>query len=238
MPVPPQPGPFVILTIFQTQVVGDSDPRGDGGSAIVQYQIGYGTNPNSPQLFDSSLGLDGSGTIDGLSQGTIYYFWARVRNASGWSPWSVRSSAHTKSVPGISGAPFTSPGSKTQTSITIRFNRTSWNGGGVVDTHTVGYSTDPEATVPSVLLTNDINDDTFEFSGLNPGGRYYFWARTHNVYGNSEWSARTPIDLIAGAKVKDGTTWKRAVPYVRDGGVWKLARPWIRTVGFWNTIDE
>jgi hypothetical protein len=64
----------------------------NGGSAIDQYQIGYGTNAGNPTTF---LASGGTSTITGLSPGTTYYVWSRAHNAIGWSPWSARLSTTT-----------------------------------------------------------------------------------------------------------------------------------------------
>lgn len=245
--VPPVPTPWYASAIFETQITGNSDPRGDGGDPpILGSQLAYGPNGSSPNHGDNTtttlLGADGAGTVGALTPPLVskvtYYFWIRFRNSIGYSGWSARTSYRTKGIPGVSGAPFTEAGTKKQTAITMRFNTTSDNGGDPIDTHAVGYSTTPGDPTPDVILSQAASDPTFEFSGLTPGGRYYFKSRTHNLHGNSAWSAETPVDLIAGAYIKDGLVWKRAVPYVRDGGVWKVAMPWTKTVGFWNEVGD
>lgn len=245
--VPPFPGPWIATAIFETQITGDSTPRGDGGDPIIGSQLAYGPNGSSPNHSSNTmttlLGADGAGTVGALTPPLVskvtYYFWIRFRNSIGYSAWSARTSYRTKGVPGISGAPFVAPETKAQTSVTMRFNTTTDNGGDAIDSRTVGFSTNPADTVPGTTVTIPANlDPAFTFINLNPGGRYFFWSRTHNVHGNSAWSARSTVDLIAGAKVKDGLVWKRAVPWVRDGGVWKVAMPWTRTVGFWNKVGD
>lgn len=241
--VPPAPTPWYASAIFETQITGNSDPTGDGGDPpILGSQIAYGPNASSPTHPDNVsttlLGADGAGTITGLASKVTYYFWARFRNSIGYSGWSARTSYRTKGVPGTPGAPFTDTGSKTQTSIGIRFNTSSDDGGDPITTHAVGYSHNPFDTVPATILTQAQSIEVFDFTGLAAGETYYFWARSTNLHGNSDWSAKSTINLLAGAWVRDDPQWKRAVPYVRDGGVWKLARPWVRNVGFWNeTVD-
>jgi hypothetical protein len=245
--VPPFPTPWVASAIFETQITGNSDPRGDGGDPILGSQIAYGPNASSPNHPDNTtttlLGVDGSGTIGALTPPLVskvtYYFWARFRNSIGYGAWSSRTSYRTKGIPGVSGAPFAAKDTKAQTSVTMRFNTTTDNGGDAIDSRTVGLSTNPLDTVPGFTLTIPADDDpAFVFSGMNPGGRYFFWSRTHNAHGDSAWSAKSTIDLIAGAHVTDGLVRKRAVPWVRTGGVWKVAMPWTRTVGFWNKVGD
>jgi hypothetical protein len=63
--------------------------NGDGGSVVLEWQIGYGTDPTTPQLSASGYNMD----IAGLSPGSKYYFWSRGRNKYGWGAYSVRSEA-------------------------------------------------------------------------------------------------------------------------------------------------
>jgi hypothetical protein len=91
--VPPATTPLSVETLSQTAIkYRFSGSNGDGGSPIIDWQIGYGTNPNSPQFY---VGSWGTSDIGGLSPGTTYYFWSRGRNANGWGAWSTRMSART-----------------------------------------------------------------------------------------------------------------------------------------------
>lgn len=244
--VPPFPTPWVASAIFETQITGNSDPRGDGGDPpILGSQIAYGPNGSSPTHPDNVsttlLGADGSGTITGLASKVTYYFWARFRNSIGYGAWSARTSYRTKGVPGVSGAPFVVAGTKKQTAVDMRFNTTSDNGGDPITVWQVGYATNPVATSPiteSIIAIPDHFELLFEFTDLSPGGTYYFFSRTFNLHGGSAWSAKSTVVLIAGAKVWDGSVAKRAIPWVKDAGVWKLAMPWTKTVGFWNEVGD
>lgn len=73
--------------------------RGTGGSAILERQIGYGTSPTKVMFTAKAVpGKEPTwafNTIKGLSMGTTWYFWARSRNAAGWSAWSPRLSVRT-----------------------------------------------------------------------------------------------------------------------------------------------
>lgn len=64
----------------------------DGGSPILEWQIGYGTDINYPQFFLSS---GGTSILPNLKPGTRYYVWARGRNAAGWGGFSARITAET-----------------------------------------------------------------------------------------------------------------------------------------------
>jgi hypothetical protein len=91
---PPAPKAIGLDLIDMTSMRYKFSGNGDGGSAILEWQIGWGTSPVSTQNYLSS---SGTSTISGLAPYTTYYFWARGRNANGWSGWSARSSARTLS---------------------------------------------------------------------------------------------------------------------------------------------
>lgn len=62
----------------------------DGGSPILEWQVGYGYDPNTVQYTISS---SGTSTLSNFIVGSDIYAWARGRNAVGWGPWSARANA-------------------------------------------------------------------------------------------------------------------------------------------------
>lgn len=90
--VPDAPNPPTLSRNTQVSIDVVISARGNGGSGITGYQIGYSLSPDTPVTVISS---DGSTTVTDLTPGKIYYFWARVSNVYGWSAWSPRSSAYT-----------------------------------------------------------------------------------------------------------------------------------------------
>lgn len=88
--VPPAPSSVVISDIKQASAKTTFTGNGDGGSPILEWQLGYGTNATTPQTLVPSTGVL---ALTGLDAGMKYYFWARGRNAVGWGPWSVVSTA-------------------------------------------------------------------------------------------------------------------------------------------------
>lgn len=56
--------------------------------------------------------------------------------------------------------------------------------------------------------------------------------QTINLYG---YVPPEPIVVVATVKVKVGSTYKTAIPYVRVNGVWTVAHPYIKTVNGWVT---
>lgn len=237
---PATPWPFAITSWTNNSVNGYSVlTGGDGGSKILQWQIGYGLLPGEPTnyidiSFETISGnVRGTGSIGGLIQGKTYYFWSRVRNAIGWSDFSGRTDVSLRDVPDAPGvAAFDRI---EQTSVTVRVQPRYDNGADITN-YRLAYglsSSFGSATQVSMGLKPYI-----VLENLDPGKTYYFWARVSNKFGDSPWSARKQCTLIAGAWVRVGFTWRRAVPYVRSGGVWKLAQPWVKRGTFWHKTEN
>lgn len=232
--VPDAPGAFYVSAYSNEYVNGDADPGGNGGSAILQWQFAWGTSPTVPGSGGGANNLSlstGYGEVDNLNPGSLYYFWNRQRNAHGFGPWSPRTMLRMRNVPDPPDAPAVV--SRTQTTITVRIDA-NYNGDSAIGAYRVRYGLDPDSptnigssSTPYITLT-----------GLSPGQIYYFWGQTANVYGDSPYSPRAYYQLVAGASVKVGPNWKRAVPYVKVNGVWRVARPWGKIAGFWNETPQ
>lgn len=197
----------------------------DGGSTVLEWQIGYGSSSNGPTAY---VGSSGTSDVGGFTSGQRVYFWARGRNALGWSGWSNRGEGTTWTVPRPPPEPIILD--LRQTSVRVQYVYTVDSNNPPTLERQMGYG------LSSVAPTSFVNDP----SGINtltnliPGGTYYLWGRSRNSVGWGAWSVRTRVDLIAGARVLVGTEWKRAVPYVRVGGVWKVAEPWVKNAGTWK----
>lgn len=217
--------------IYQTDAVSSSyihvrfSDGYDGGSAIVERMLGYGTDPYTHQYEWNAPAADEM--VGPFSPGMKIYFWARTRNAIGWSPWSNRGEATTWRNPNAP-RPVTFD-NVTQMSVRTTFEDRE-DGGSPIIERQVGYGL--SSSTPT-LFANDISGVNV-LGNLDAGKTYYFWARSRNSIGWSEWSERSQVTLVAGARVLYGGVWKRAVPYVRVGGVWKVARPWVKTAGEWK----
>lgn len=226
---PAAPYPFAILSWTNVRVNGKAKTQNNGGSAITEWQVAWGLKPGEPQFY-GNLNLDGTGFISGLTPGKTYYFWNRQRNSTGiWSDFSPRTDIKMKDAPNAPKPPAFDR--LTQTSVVVIVVPT-FNGLSSITSYKLVYGLSP--TNSDNLLVNNGSNPVFRLSNLEPGKRYYFWGRTTNIYGDSDWSARSQVDLIAGAWVKVGFVWKRAVPYVRDAGVWKMAQPYVRRGSYWQ----
>lgn len=227
--VPFPPHIYQTYAVSTSQIYVEFTGTNDGGSAVLEWQIGYGSNPNGPENF---VGSGGGSTIGGFYSGQTVYFWTRARNALGWSGWSNRTEATTWRIPDSPTAP--TPLVIKQISVQTQFYGRG-NGGQPILEYQLGFGQSPSAPVTTVAASPSGVDTT---TGLDPGKVYYFWVRARNSVGWSSWSERSMITLIAGARVFSDNQWKRAVPYVKHGGVWKVARPMVRDAGAWKETSQ
>lgn len=197
----------------------------DGGSTVVEWQIGYGLSAGGPTAF---VGSSGTSDIGGFAAGQKAYFWARGRNAVGWSEWSNRGEGTTWSVPPAANSPVVTE--KTQTSMIVQYTFPKGNSNPPILERQLGYGLSSSSPTSFANDASGIN----ALSGLVPGGTYYIWGRSRNSVGWGPWSGATQVFLIAGARVLVGSEWKRAVPYVKVGGIWKVAEPWVNNAGSWT----
>lgn len=204
----------------------------DGGSPVVERQLGYGSSSNGPSV--TTPLADGDEIVGGFSAGQSLYFWVRVRNGVGWSGWSNRVQATTWQVP----PPPTAPTfyNVTQKSVGVSFPFTVRAGNPPNLEKEFRYGKDPTGAV--ILGTVTVDEPTEYLYNLDPGQTYYFWGRSRNSVGWGPWSPAYRLDLVAGARVLVGGTWKRAIPYVRVAGVWKVAEPWIKDQGVWKRTTQ
>lgn len=221
--VPPAPSSVRFSSITSTSVVTAFDGQGDGGSPITDWNLGYGTDSNTPQTIVSS---GGTLLVSGLTPGTTYYFWSRGVNAVGAGPWSARTSMTTLRVPDPPSAPVLSNIQPTSLDVSWTPNG---NGGSPITGFQVGYGTNSSTPDTTISATSPQS-----ITGLTPGVTYYFWVRAQNAIGYSPWSSVTSSQTIAGARINVGGVWKIAIPYVKSGGVWKHAIPYAKTAGVWK----
>lgn len=89
---PPAPTAPSLSEVGQTSLKASTYSNGDGGSPIIAYEIGYGTDHYEPE--EIVMGSSNP-TLTGLTPGQRYYVWGRCWNMYGFSVWSDRSSATT-----------------------------------------------------------------------------------------------------------------------------------------------
>lgn len=221
--VPPAPTSFQVFAVTEESISGRFNSNGDGQSPILEWQVGYGPDPNGPIFTTPS---NGTSVIGNLARGTTYYFWTRGRNALGWGPWSARTSATTWNYPPAPSVVTISD--ITQTSVHAVFNGNG-DGGTPILEWRIGYGMNPGG--PDLFITST---GTSDIANLSPGQKYYFWSQGRNAAGWGALSPPTIATLIAGAYVKVGPVHKRAVPYVNVNGVWKLVVLSSKIGGVWK----
>jgi hypothetical protein len=229
--------------ITSTSVTLDISDNYNGGAAIGDHQIGYGTDPYTLQYLSALSGTGTTITIGGLATGVVYYFWARSWNPNGWSGWSNRVSTSLLKVP---DAP-TRPGldGREQTSIGVSWSP-NYNGGSAITGYDVGYGTSssspttvtdvgiPPGFISGVIGVGGVLTYGYDITGLTPGVHYYVWVRARNAIGTGPWTAVSSVRTVAGAYINVGGTYHLAIPYVKVGGAWHVAHPYFRSGGNWK----
>jgi hypothetical protein len=228
--VPTAPGAFIIVSYTNNRVSGDADPHSTGGATILQWQLGWGESPNTPE-FVGDLAANGNGVVTGLTPGHNTYFWNRQRNAYGWSDFSPRTMVRMRDRPDPPSKPQAIM--RTQTTANI-IMAPSWTGDSPITSYTLWISNSPNVVDQSFTQSSP----SFHLTGLKPGYNYYLWGQATNIYGTSDLSPRGEMLLVAGARVNVGGTWKRAIPYVKHNGVWKMARSWEKVNGVWKQLPD
>lgn len=220
------PAPTLAVTSFdQDSISVNSNSNGNGGGTVDQWQLGYSTSSSGPTAYKNLALADGTGTITGLAHGTYYYLWARRHNEKGWGPWSSRVSVKTWKVPDAPSAVVLS--NVKQTSVHAKFSGNG-NGGTSVLEWQIGYGT--SSTAPQLFKSGYDMDIT----GLEPGVKYYFWARGRNAVGWGPYSTVVYATTIPGARIMWGGVRKNAIPYVKVNGVWRIAEPYVKIGGLWK----
>ena len=174
--VPPAPTPVTFTNVTSTSLTAQFTSNGDGGYPILEWLIGYGTDPGGAPL--PYLSTTGISNIVGLSPGTTYYFWAIGRNALGYGAWSPRSQITTPRVPGGNGSP--SIREAGQISLYISLNAGD-DGGDPITLYQFGWSLS-DLTTPSNIVSfvpDNIGIPDL-ITGLPPGTTLYFRSRTRN----------------------------------------------------------
>ena len=149
--------------------------NGNGGAAIQEWQIGYGTNSGSPQYF---VGSSGTSTIGNLAEHTTWYFWSRGRNAVGWSGWSNRLQGNTLGHPTAPRTPVATPSSSVTGRVVLSWTAPATTGAGGI----VGYNIYRDG-VQVNTTTGTVT--TYTGDNLTPYQSYTYQIAARNAYSNS-----------------------------------------------------
>lgn len=87
VPDSPSAVEFSLITqkSIRTRFTGGFAGGFEAGAAVREWQLAYGKDPNTAQVYVAS---NGTNDLTNLDPGRTYYFWARGRNDVGWGPWS------------------------------------------------------------------------------------------------------------------------------------------------------
>lgn len=230
----PQPPTLTGVTpVSSSEFDVDFYGNSDGGSGIVEWQIGYGSSSNNPTNIVGWFG--GDAIVGGFYSGQRIYFWVRARNAVGWSNWSNRGEGVTWQVPPAPVQAMFSEIRQTSVDVNFTFSKRQ-NDPPNLETQ-FRYGRDESGSV--IDGTVNVDESSENLDDLDPGKIYYFWGRARNSVGWGPWSPTASVlVLIAGARVLVAGTWKRAVPHVKIDGVWKVAEPWVKDAGVWKRTSQ
>jgi predicted phage tail protein len=154
-------------------------PADDGGMAVTNYTIYYGTNSGNYTMNMIVGNLTGY-TITGLTNGQRYYFAVSAINEVGESEKSNEFSAVPCTLP---SAPKNLTAVAGNRNVTLTWEPPADNGGAAVTNYTIYYGTS------SGNYTNNItvgNITSYTITGLINGQRYYFAVSAFNAVGESE----------------------------------------------------
>lgn len=182
--VPPAPPPVQFTNLTDTSVRAYFGNNGDGGAFIDANELYWGADPGGPSgKFNTN-----DAQLTGLVPGTWYYFWGRVHNANGWSELGQRNQVLTWRIPDTPSVVKIT--NVRNNSVHVSFTDGAWDGGATVLERQFGWGTNPSA--PTSVLSSNVGTD---ITGLTPGATYYFWSRTRNAAGWSNYSARQSVVL-------------------------------------------
>ena len=222
---PGAPSPPTVTNLNATSFTASFTDGTNGGSAITARRVGVSTTAAAPSRYVTA-NSSGVATITGLTRGTTYYIWSQTQNSQGWGTLSGRVTVKTPTIPGAPKNLVIDEAGPTR--VLVKFDDGD-TGGSPITAREIGYGENPTSVEHTVASTGN----TY-VTDLEPGTKYYFWARTRNAVGWGPWSPRGSGDTVGTVRIRVNGTWTYAIPYVRASGVWHMARPWIRSGGTWK----
>ncbi|WP_397412767.1 fibronectin type III domain-containing protein, partial [Polaromonas sp.] len=180
----------VTATVNNAQVtVNWTEPTSNGGTPIISYKIERSTNLSSWDFDSSANNLENFKIINGLTNGTIYYFRVFAINAKGTSIESVVSNQVIQNIK--PNSPTIGTATAGNTNATVTWIEPISNGGTPITSYTVTSSPGglTETTTNGTTLTATV-------SGLTNGIAYTFTVTATNAAGTSTASDATTPDVI------------------------------------------
>lgn len=163
------------------------------GSATFNYQLPWGYTVNGTTDNSNSFRFESGGDWQRLKYWTVtdsqtVTFRLYDTGTSGLGgPTTFSKAINRATAPDAPSKP--SYSALTDTSVYITFTDGASNGA-TIDSRQIGYGT---TTTPSTTVSSD---KSTTITGLKPGTKYYFRARTHNSEGWSSWSSYLAVTML------------------------------------------
>ena len=163
-----------------------SAPASDGGSPITGYHVYDSTSQGGENTSGTPACTGGAAattcTVNGLGNGTTYYFVVTALNAAGQSVASNEESATPVTVPSAPGRLTARAG---DAKVTLSWSAPTSDGGSVITGYDiyVGTSTGGESVTP--VNSSPVTATHYTAGGLTNGVTYYFMVTAINSVGSS-----------------------------------------------------
>jgi hypothetical protein len=154
-------------------------------SGAESYEVWYGTVDNSANAAQFGGDITGTNTvITGLTAGTKYYVWVRVKNGKDLSAFSPSNSGTPQAQSEIS--PPAAPAKPTVMEGVLSL-QVSWLAVSGAESYEVWYGTVDNST-NAAQFGGDITGTSAVITGLEAGTSYYVWVKAKNTSGASDFS--------------------------------------------------
>lgn len=222
----------ITATSFRIRFSGNDN----GGSSILEWEADVDESGSSFPSPVRKNNLTGTDVISGspLTPGDTVWIRVRGRNAIGDGDWSATTPvALEATAPGTAGMSPTGVAVPPD-QITLDWNAPTSNGGKAITGYDVAAS--KSSTFSSGVTSSSTGSGTtiYTFSGLDAGGNYYLRVRAKNVDATGAWVVIGPVQIPAGGKVWNGSTWKTSLWKVWTGSLWKIALVKVWTGSVWK----
>ena len=171
-------------------------------SGADSYTLCYGTQNDSSASTEVTGIKSRNYEINGLTNGTTYYVWLKVKNSEGSSGYSAAASAiPAVPRPGVPNAP--------RLSVDDSQIIAQWDAVSEATSYEVWYHTADDSANATKFDDTDDTDTNCVITGLNNSTTYYVWLKAININGTSNFSnvaSATPVAASAAPEMPSGLT--------------------------------